>query len=330
MLPSACTEGLSSWQRRVHVRDWLQNFVIDINQRDRFAGDGVGLGDHASQHIADIARGLADFDHQGPVLAYQADMAVAGDVRRRQNAQHAGMRLGGAGIHAAHDGARVIAELQCAHDQPLHADVIHITMLPQHQVLRVILGQARANAAIDLRQFDFFFVADGFGGAFNGVDDFLVARAAAEMRRQRLLDISAAGLGVAVDEVVGLHDDAGDAETALHAALAHESIGEDALPILAEPFGGGDGFARQLVHFGDASQQRLVIDLHDAAAAGGLRRAAIFGRYDAHVIAQPGQQRRVRVAIISDRPSIKVKVYHEQRLLSALASASQALFDRKP
>ena len=67
---------------------------------------------------------------------------------------------------------------------PVHADVVDIAVLPQHQVLRVVLGQARADAAVDFGQIDFFFVADGFGGGLDGVDDFLVAGAAAQMRRQ--------------------------------------------------------------------------------------------------------------------------------------------------
>ena len=312
----------------MHVGHWFQHFIINFYERDSFAGDCICFGDHAGQHIADIAGCLAHANHQGPILADQTDMPIAGNLVGRDDAQNARMRQSRAGIHLPHNRARMIAELQCADHQPIHANIIDITMLAQHQVLRVIFGQARADAAIDFGQVDFFFVADGVCGALNGIHDLFVASAAAQVRRQRLFDIGAAGFGIVIDEVVGLHDDARNAEAALHAALAHESIGKDLLPIFAQPFGGGDRLASQLVHLGDASQQRLVIDLNNAAATGGLWRAAIFRRDDAHLIAQPVQQRELRVASVVYCASVQMKVNHEKRLLSGLA-ASQALFDRK-
>ena len=133
---------------RVHIGDRLQHFIIDIDQSNAFAGDLVRLGHDQRQHIADITRRLADRDHQRPILLDQADMPVAGHILSRENTQHARMRQRRAQVHRLDERARVIAELQRADLHAVYADVIDITMLPQHQILRLILGQARADAAI--------------------------------------------------------------------------------------------------------------------------------------------------------------------------------------
>ena len=301
-------------QGGVHIRDWLKHLIIDIDQGDGFAGDGVRLGHHASQHIADITGRLANANHQRPILLDQADVLVAGDVLSGQHAQHTRMRRGRAEIHGLDERARMIAEFERAEFQALEANIIHITVLPQHQILRVVLGQARTDAAADFGHFDFFFIADGFGGRRYGIDDLLIAGAAAEVRRQAFFDIGAAGLGIAFDERVRLHDDAGNAEAALHTALFDEGVGEDILPIFAQPLGGRHRFAGDFSHFCDAGEQRPVINLHDAAAASRLRRAAILGRDDTQVLAQDIHQGAVGVAIILLGFAVKGVVNHNSCL----------------
>ena len=67
-------------QRPMRIGHRLQHVVLDGDQPAGFAGDGLRLGHHPGQHIADIARRLALGDHQRPVLADQTDEPVAGHV----------------------------------------------------------------------------------------------------------------------------------------------------------------------------------------------------------------------------------------------------------
>ncbi len=136
---------------------------------------------------------------------------------------------------------------------------------------------------------DVILVADGFGGVLDRVDDLLVAGAAAEVGSEGLFDLRAAWIGGAVDQGIGLDDDAGDAEAALNAAFSDESAGKDLLPKLAQPFGGRHGAAGDLLHRRDAREHRLVIDVHSAAAARRLRRAAVLGGDDAFVLPEISQ-----------------------------------------
>ena len=136
---------------------------------------------------------------------------------------------------------------------------------------------------------DVIFVADGFGGVLDRVDDLFVAGATAEVGSEGLFDLRAARIGGAVDQGIGLDDDAGDAEAALDAAFSDESAGEDLLPKLAQPFGGGHRAAGDLLHRRDAREHRLIINVHSAAAARRLGRAAILGGDDAFVLPEIGQ-----------------------------------------
>ena len=61
-------------------------------------------------------------------------------------------------------------------------------------------------------------------GELDGIDDLLVARAAAEITRQGLLDGCHIGIGILIQQGLGGHDHARRAETALDSAGQDESL----------------------------------------------------------------------------------------------------------
>src|ERR671931_466844 len=65
---------------------------------------------------------------------------------------------------------------------------------------------------------------EALGGQAHGVEDLLVAGAAAQVAGQRLADLGVAGARAAPQQVVGGDDQAGGAESALHCAGLDERL----------------------------------------------------------------------------------------------------------
>ncbi len=203
----------------------------------------------------------------------------------------------------------MVAEAQRAVEHAGQEDVGHVAVAAEDEVAGMVLGVARAHAAVGLRRRHFLFLADGLGGAFDGVDDLLVAGAPAEVGRQRLGDLVTCRLGVLVDQGIGLDHHAGDAEAALHAPLTDKGVGKDVLAVFAQPFDSRYAAAGAALHGRNAGQNGLAIQVHGAAAAGRLGRTAVLGRDDALVQSQVGQEGQFGVAIILLEFAIEPEVH---------------------
>ena len=130
-----------------------------------------------------------------------------------------------------------------------------------------------------------------FAVELDAVDDLLVAGAAAEMRLERLGDFVARRFVAIVAQADGPHRHAGDAEAALHAAAADERLGDLLAMLFVEAFERGDRFALGLLGLERAGEHRFAVHQHRAAAALGLRLAAVLGRGDAELVAEHVEQR---------------------------------------
>jgi len=282
----------------MHIGDRFQHLVLDANALGRGAGLRLAVGHDAGQHVADVARLLANGNHQRPVLADEADEALAGHVGGGEDAPHAGHSRRFAGVNGQHTRPWVVAEAQRAVEHTGQEDVGHVAVAAKDEVAGVVLGVACTDAAVGLWRRHLLFLADGLGGAFDGVNDLLITGATAEVGRQGLGDLVARRLRVLVDQGVGLDHHAGDAEAALHATLTDEGVGKDVLAIFAQPFDGRHVAAGATLHGRNAGQDGLTVQVHGATAAGGLRGATILGRDDALVQAQIGQEGQLGVAIV--------------------------------
>src|SRR5262249_24223953 len=126
---------------------------------------------------------------------------------------------------------------------------------------------------------------------FDAVDDLRVACAAAQMRLERAGDFVAGNFFAVAAEADAAHRHAGDAEATLHAAAADERFRNLLAVLLVEPFQPGDRCAFGFPGFERAREHGLAVYQHRAAAALGLRLAAIFRRGDAELVAKHVEQR---------------------------------------
>src|SRR5436190_18227255 len=106
------------------------------------------------------------------------------------------------------------------------------------------------------------------GGVLDGLDDVVVARAAAEVALELVANLLLRGLGIALDELRRRHDHAGSAEAALQAVLLPEAfLDRVELAVLGHPFDGRDLGAVGLDRKHGAGLHRLALEMNGAGAA---------------------------------------------------------------
>src|SRR4051794_13685796 len=129
------------------------------------------------------------------------------------------------------------------------------------------------------------------GGEPYGVDDLLVARAAAEVAGERLADLRVARARIARQQVVRGDDQPRRAEAALHAA----GLDERALPLVQlavgrrDPLDGHDLAALGLRGKHETRADELAVEVHRARAALALL-ARVLRAGEVEVLAQRGEQ----------------------------------------
>ena len=135
-------------------------------------------------------------------------------------------------------------------------------------------------------------------GELDGLDDLLVARAAAEVVRQGLLDRLHIGIGIRVQQGLGGHDHPGRTEAALDGAGQDKGL-LDEVRILGrpEPLDADDLGPLQLHHLGEAGTDRLAVDDDHAGAALPLPVAGLLRPGQAQVLAQVVEQDHVRTGL---------------------------------
>ena len=130
------------------------------------------------------------------------------------------------------------------------------------------------------------FAALRLGVELDGVDDFHVARATAQVGVDGLGDFVSRRTRVLVAEVLGAQGEAGDAKAALQAAADDEGSTEQRAVGVRQPFEGHNLLALDL--FGVEGAGRLGLSVHqrEAAAALALGLATVFGRDHAAAVSQ--------------------------------------------
>ncbi len=82
----------------MRIGDWLEHFVLDVDQLGRLAGEPLRIGDDAGDDVAGAAGLFANGDEHGPIFFDQADVAVARHVGGGDDAMHAVERECAAGV----------------------------------------------------------------------------------------------------------------------------------------------------------------------------------------------------------------------------------------
>src|SRR6266478_8396286 len=133
------------------------------------------------------------------------------------------------------------------------------------------------------------------GGVLNGLDDIVVARAAAEVALELMANLVFRRLGVALNELCRRHDHARGAEPALQAVLLPEAFLDGVeLAVLGHPFDGPDLGAVGLHRQHGTGLHRLAVEMDGAGAA--------LARVAPHVRA--GQPRQLADEVDEQQPRL--------------------------
>ena len=128
-------------------------------------------------------------------------------------------------------------------------------------------------------------------GQLDGVDDLHVARAAAQVAAQRPLDLGPGRARVRLQQLLGRHDHAGDAEAALDRAGQDERLLDQVRPIRrAQALDRRDLRALERGDPGDAREDGLAVDEDHAGAALALAVARLLGPGQAEVLPDQVEQ----------------------------------------
>ena len=296
------------------VMDGGQDFIFHLHQ---LLGGLHRLLIHGADQchtVAQVVYQLAHADQGGLVLLQMAYVHLAGNILLRGHADHAGQRLGFAGVDGENAGAGILAADRAAIAHTVHIDIIRVLAIALH-----LLGHVQSvDAAAHLPVFG------GWGGQLalaeylsrqqDAVDDLHVAGAAADIVADGEGGLLAGGIGVHVQQPLGGDDHAGDAEAALYRAGLAEGEGVDLLFPVAEPLYREDGLALQLVRLGDAGLGGLAVDEDVAGAAGTLAASVLDG---GQVQLVPQKADELLVLFHSDGLAVHGKCRHSVSLLCA-------------
>ncbi len=143
----------------------------------------------------------------------------------------------------------------------------------------------------------------------DGIQDAAPTGAAAEVRKEGLLDIRRPGGLVQGGQPA---QDAGGAEAALAGAVRDERLDQGLPASRRETVCGGDGAPGDPAQGRDAGDAGLPVDQHGAAAALALRAAAVLDRGRPELIPERVEQRTTRVVQL-DGPAVDGERYQQMR-----------------
>ncbi len=217
--------GRALGDRLVHRTDDRQGLVVDLD-----GGRGgqrllARLGGHDGDRVPDVAHPV--FAEHGPVGDHVVVAVRALDVGRGHDAGDAGHGGRRARVDAADQGVGVRAvhggQLERPGQRDVGRELGHAAGLDHGRGARVRdadLGTIR----VGVERGGLELAAQEAPGQLDGVDDLDVAGAAAEVVAQGVPDLLGRGIGVLVEQRLGRHDHAGDAEAALHGSGQHEGL----------------------------------------------------------------------------------------------------------
>ncbi len=294
------------------VMDGGQDLVFHLHQL--FGGLYRLLIHGADQRhaVAQIVYQLAHADEGGLVLLQVAHVDLAGDILLRGHADHAGQRLGLAGVDGENAGAGVLAADRAAVAHTVHINVVGILAIAQDFFLHVQSVDAAAHLPVVGGGGGQLALAEYLSRQQDAVDDLHITGAAADIVADGEGGLLAGGIGVHIQQPLGGDDHAGNAEAALHRAGLAEGEGVDLLFPVAEPLHREDGLALQLVRLGDAGLGGLAVDEDVAGAAGTLAASVLYGG-QAQLVPQEADE--LLVLFHSDGLAVHGKCRHSVSLL---------------
>ncbi len=219
-LPPSWICGRVVGEGREGIGDGGKGLQLHLDERGGRGGDLPRLGGDRGQHVAHVPDDLALGDEQRPVRPDEALLATAGDIGCGHHRHHARDCARRRRVDGTDERARDAGEAQRPVEHARRYEIAHEGLLAQGQLPALVARPRYGLHASCVTP------ADG-GGQRDRVDDRDIAGAAAQVARQRAGDGLARRGGLAAQECLGLHDDAGRAVAALRGAGGHERIGPE-------------------------------------------------------------------------------------------------------
>ena len=192
---------------RRRTQHGLERLVLDANQRHGLTRGVLVLGGHRGQEVAHTTRLFALGHEARPVIQYQPVPALARHVLGRRHAADARQGFGRAGIDAQHLGPRVRGEQHRGVQHARAHQIGHVGPAAEGQLGAAVTPERLPDPTVDawLGQHS---RALGARQELDRIDDLGVARAAAQVHVDRLGDLVARRVRVALDEMVRAQRDA--------------------------------------------------------------------------------------------------------------------------
>ncbi len=246
--------------RVAHIEDGSEGLVPHLDLRERFFGD-VGIdGGNGCDGVAAVEGLLAGqdvverfLDVDGALTELLHLVLGAREVLRRDYGEHAGVLLGFAGVDGEDARVSVRAAKDAAVNQARQMDVGAVLGAASY-LLHAVRADRSGTDDFVLRLFDgghgLFRLLEFARGALDGTDDLVISGTAAEVAGEPEADSVFVGIGLAVEQSLGGHDEAWRADAALERGFFEEGLLEGVeLVAMGEPFDGGyftaGGFHRQ-------------------------------------------------------------------------------------
>ena len=270
-------QGGPLFQRFPGVKNAGQYLVLHFDKGFGLLDLLPGLGGHQGHGVPQIVGHVAHGDQGVPVLLQMAHLKGAGDVLRGEDGVDAGHRPGRAGVDREHPRPGMLGAQGGAHQHSVDLDVVGILAVAQDLFGHIHPVGPLAHAG-DRRRLEVPAVLpDQPGGQLDGVDDLLIAGAAADIVADGEGDLVPGGIGIAVDEGLAAQDHAGDAEAALYRAGLAKGIDIDLTLPLTQSFDREDLLSLKFGDLLDAGLDGGSIHQNGTGAAGALVAAVLDG-----------------------------------------------------
>ena len=119
------------------------------------------------------------------------------------------------------------------------------------------------------------------------------------MRTDGLDHFGAGGIGIALQQHLGAHQEAGRTEAALHGPPVDEGHAERPAERFRQALKRDHLAVGHLAHGRGAGEARLAVQFHETGPAGRLRRAAVLRRREMPVVAEVGEERNGGIAVVN-------------------------------
>ena len=270
--------------------DMGQDLIFDLDQLlSLFQGSGVFSNDQddcVAQVVGQFAHG-----NQGVLVVLQVtDHVLAGDVSCGDALDNALQGLSLGGVDGENAGTGILGANNTCVGGVLGVDVVGVLAEAQDLFFNVQTmdavtdmpvsgGSAGDNAAF----------SEDLGSQLDSGNDLHITGAAAVVITQGVLDLIIGRIEILVQQSLGTHDHAGDAEAALNSTSFAVSIGVQFLLLGSQTFNGDNVLANQTVSGGNTGLAGFAINNNSTCTAGTLR-AAVLDRSQAQVVTQVTQQ----------------------------------------